>query len=97
MKKCFRCGTPWESSGLRPGREETCLSCGADLHVCRNCVAYDPCAAGTCREPRAEKVFEKEKRNFCEWFQFRETSSENFHGKTADENRKKQWDDLFSI
>jgi hypothetical protein len=41
-----------------------------ELRVCLNCVRHDPRAAYECREPRAEPVLEKDRANFCEWFDF---------------------------
>jgi hypothetical protein len=35
-----------------------------------NCVRHDPRAAYECREPRAEPVPDKDRANFCEWFDF---------------------------
>ncbi|MBI5166313.1 MAG: hypothetical protein HY998_01045 [candidate division NC10 bacterium] len=55
------------------GREETCPFCGYDLHCCLNCRFYDENAHNKCREPAAEWVPDKEKRNFCEYFEFRES------------------------
>jgi len=53
------------------GRTETCDGCGADLHVCRNCDFYDTAAYNACRESRAERVLEKDRSNFCDWFRGR--------------------------
>jgi hypothetical protein len=39
--------------------------------VCLNCVFYDPKAAQQCRERRADPVGEKDRANYCEWFDFR--------------------------
>ena len=46
----------------------SCSSCGADLHVCRNCSHHDPAAYNECREPQAERVGERERANRCDWF-----------------------------
>ncbi len=73
MKICFSC-KGLVTSGARPGRSETCDSCGASLKACLNCVFYDSSSAGACREPSAERVVEKEKANFCEFFAFRESA-----------------------
>ena len=70
MKRvCFQCGE--EFTGARqPGRSETCDRCRADLRVCRNCTHHDRTAAYECRERRADPVAEKERGNFCEYFEF---------------------------
>lgn len=66
---CWHCGA--DISGLpQPlGRRAECLSCHAELHVCRMCRHYDPGKAKQCREPMAEEVKDKTRANFCEWFQ----------------------------
>lgn len=33
------------------------------------CVQFDPAALGQCREEEAEEVRDKERVNFCEWFE----------------------------
>lgn len=55
------------------GRREVCSGCGKDLHVCRNCRFYDPQAYNACREPQAERVIDKDRSNFCDYFVFQET------------------------
>jgi len=52
------------------GRQESCPSCGADLHVCLNCSFYSPGAYNECREPQAERVVDKKRSNFCDFFTF---------------------------
>ena len=46
-----------------------CERCGADLHVCFNCISYDPEVAYQCRDRRAEEVADKDRANFCEYFE----------------------------
>ena len=52
----------------RIGRRDTCTACGADLHSCRGCRFYDAAAYNACAEPQAERVLDKERGNFCDWF-----------------------------
>ena len=52
-----------------PGRIETCQNCGADLHACLNCASYDKKVAYQCRDRRAEEVADKDRANFCEYFE----------------------------
>ena len=47
---------------------EECPHCKADLHVCFNCRFYDESAYNECRESSAEKVEDKERNNYCEYF-----------------------------
>lgn len=68
-RHCHQCGTEYTLTG-QPGRSESCEKCRADLHVCRNCISYDPRVAQQCRDRRAELVAETHMANFCEWFEF---------------------------
>ncbi len=64
---CFHCGTKHTTSSP-PGRSETCDGCGTDLHVCFNCRHYDASSYNECREPVAERVVDKDRRNFCDYY-----------------------------
>jgi hypothetical protein len=52
----------------RIGRRDTCPQCGVDLHSCRQCRFHDPRAYNECSEPQAERVLDKDRGNFCEYF-----------------------------
>ena len=69
MKRCYHCGHEFDD-GARAGREEVCPDCGGDVHVCRNCAFFDPAAYNQCRETQAERVLDKERSNFCDFFRF---------------------------
>ncbi|MCL2472977.1 MAG: hypothetical protein FWF26_04795 [Treponema sp.] len=61
---CWYCGTPIDDP--EPiGRSLRCLECGKDLRSCRNCRHYLP---GSCAESQAEKPYEQDRANFCDWF-----------------------------
>lgn len=51
------------------GFREECPHCGQDAHVCKNCEFYDQGSYNDCRETSAEVVREKERANFCDFFQ----------------------------
>jgi hypothetical protein len=74
MKKCHAC-----SKGLEiktpVGRRESCPFCGSDLHCCLNCVFYAMGNYNDCREPQAERVIEKNRGNFCDFFVFRDAET----------------------
>jgi len=91
---CFHCGEKLESSGSGNfGRNETCPKCNSDLHVCLNCKHYDLQSYNYCREEQAERVLEKDRRNFCEYFS---PGTQQVSAKTTDrENARKKLDDLF--
>ena len=52
----------------RIGRRDACPHCHAELHACRQCRFYDPQVADACREPQAERVTDKARANFCDYF-----------------------------
>ncbi len=92
MTTCHRCGRAREGSGP-VGRTETCDGCGADLHVCRNCDFFDPAAYNECRESRAERVLEKDRANFCDWFRGKQAAREK--GTADQDTARKKLDSLF--
>jgi hypothetical protein len=67
MSACTFCGTSLDPK-MRIVRDTTCSGCGRDLHACVQCRHYDPHAHNKCREPQAEWVTERERRNFCDYF-----------------------------
>jgi hypothetical protein len=76
MKTCHACRKQ-QVIERKAGRSETCPHCGADLHVCLNCCFYNPGAYNECREPQAERVVEKKRSNFCDFFHFADGSLGN--------------------
>jgi hypothetical protein len=68
-KHCFNCGHKWILA-TAPGRRDTCEDCDTDFRCCRNCIHHDPVVAHQCRERRAEPVQEKDRANYCEYFDF---------------------------
>ncbi len=79
--KCWNCGTEIDTRE-RVEFRAACPSCDRALHACRNCKHYDPGYYNQCRETAAERVVDKERANFCEYFapgsgsaQLRSTSS----------------------
>ena len=89
MKVCFKCGTTVELEKV--GRRDECLRCGNDLRVCLNCAFYDAARANACMEPQAERVQEKDKANYCDFFRFKETTQK----KSGKAEAEKRWEELF--
>ncbi|MFQ6078516.1 MAG: hypothetical protein ACE5NJ_05195 [Thermodesulfobacteriota bacterium] len=85
---CYKCGTEIRLSG-RPSRQDTCPKCAAYVHCCRNCRFYDPNAHNQCREPQAEWVRDREKANFCEYFEAGEVMQIPADKSRKEEARKK--------
>ncbi len=93
MRVCYKCRKGQNSDGT-VGRRDTCPSCGSDLHVCLNCRFYDPGSYNDCREPQAERVVEKDRSNFCDYFAFGDSVSGG-GVKQEDLDPKGKLDDLF--
>jgi hypothetical protein len=73
MVACHACGAELDLGvGNIAGRGDSCPSCRAALHACRNCRAYDDAASHGCREPQAEPPNDKEAANFCDLFVYRQ-------------------------
>jgi len=64
---CHACSVAFEYEGILP-RASACTGCGADLRCCLNCTFYDPGVYNDCGEPSADRVLEKDRANFCDYF-----------------------------
>jgi hypothetical protein len=64
---CWNCAAETDTRE-RVEFRASCPSCGRALHACRNCKHYDPQYYNQCRETQAERVVDKERANFCEFF-----------------------------
>jgi hypothetical protein len=93
MKSCHACLKGLEIK-TPVGRREICPFCGSDLHCCLNCVHYYIGSYNDCREPQAEKVIEKNRSNFCDFFVFRDAET-NCKGKDFGESKKTKIESLF--
>jgi len=90
MRVCQACNAKVEQKFV--GRQDEC-ACGADLHVCLNCRFYDERMSRSCREPQAEPPREKDRANFCDYFEFDESGGRQ---ATADADAAKAaFDALF--
>jgi hypothetical protein len=93
MKNCHACGTPWDSSpGSQPGKDETCVKCGADMHCCLNCRLFDR-SSYQCTSRTTEPIRDKDRQNRCEEFQIGATNLGR-EEKSVDDMQKK-WNDFF--
>ncbi len=92
MKRCFFCKKEVVIEGKVMFRD-TCPSCGRDLHICMNCRFYDENYYNKCREPRAEWVSDREKSNYCEYFEFKDSG--DGAGDREKEEAIKKWKKLF--
>ncbi len=65
---CWKCGKSVPDVILPLSRREECPHCRAELCVCMQCEHYDARTANQCREERAERVSDKQRANFCDYF-----------------------------
>lgn len=76
--KCYKCGAQIEfESGKDIGRSEECTSCYSSIRCCLMCKFYDKNSYNECKEPTADRVVEKEKANFCDFFKLGISSASN--------------------
>jgi hypothetical protein len=93
MAECYKCGNSF-AEGYKPGRQDVCPNCNAAVHCCLNCRFYDETAHNKCSEPQSEWVSDKEKGNFCHFFQLREKALSKEYQKESEKARKK-WESLW--
>lgn len=91
MKTCHKCNNKI-AEDFFAGRQTQCPSCGADLHCCLNCSFYEIGAYNDCRESQAERVLDKSRSNFCDFFKFRQTTK---NSNTVDSRAKDKLETLF--
>lgn len=94
---CWSCGT---TTGIKGSvtRHEQCEKCLADLRCCRGCRHFDPTRRGQCRENIDHRIGNKEKANFCDFFQVRQVfkTAGGMKARVDDkESRRAAFDDLF--
>jgi len=82
-----------------PGFNETCESCGKDLHVCLNCRFYKQGLRWDCAETVEQPVSDKEARNYCDYYQtnplFFDATKGRSDARSAAEKARGDLDRLF--
>ncbi len=94
---CWSCGKPTGITQM-VHRADECESCLAMLRCCRGCRHFDPSRRRQCRETIDSLVKDKEKGNFCDFFQMRNVIKGPggiTTQKDDKETRKDNFDDLF--
>jgi hypothetical protein len=86
---CHACGEANELVS-KPGRRDDCARCGQELRCCLQCRLFDE--ATDCREPQADVPREKDRANFCEFFEPGEVAP---RGPSQEEKAKAAFDALF--
>ena len=89
---CWSCGTHLCASDYQ--REGECPKCRKQTHVCRNCRFYQPGRPNDCQEPVAEPVRDKDRANFCDYF---EPGSDTYRPDADPERLRAAAEDLFNI
>ena len=89
MKRCHKCGAAVLIEKV--SRRDECETCHSDLRVCLNCRFYDRSKANECYEPQVEPVKEKDRSNYCDFFEFREEGRRESGRADAEQ----LWKDLF--
>jgi len=87
---CWHCGADLGKHDY--GRETNCTDCGKPARVCRNCRWYDPSRTNECQEPVAERVMDKTRANYCEYF---EAAIRTGSDGTEPDKMRQAADDLF--
>ncbi len=99
MRICHHCGRELQLSSAKVERTAGCPFCHSDLKCCLNCRLHDPGANNQCREPQAEWQSDKDKANFCEFFEYREisvlTQPGLARGQTSETRARDAFDALF--
>ena len=65
--ECAFCNNDIKIKG-KISRQDTCPHCHHDLRCCKQCKFYDPNAYNECKEVSAERIIDKERSNFCDFF-----------------------------
>jgi len=91
---CWKCGATLTDQPRPLMRLAECASCRADLHVCRLCEFYDTRVAKACREPLTEEVQDKQRANFCGYFQMK-AGAYRVEDEAASRNVRAKLEDLF--
>lgn len=90
---CFSCGAELEVPHGVVGRNHTCDKCTADVRCCYNCAFYDKNAYNECHESQAERVVDKNRANFCDFFSLGKGGKSS--AGSSREDALKKLDDLF--
>lgn len=66
---CYKCNKNNEvPTHYRISRKEECNHCSASLYCCKMCIHYDVNHYNECKEINAERVLDKGKMNYCDYF-----------------------------
>lgn len=89
---CWHCGHTLVAVDYQ--REGECPQCRRQTHVCRNCRFFEPGRPNDCQEPVADPVSDKQRANFCGYF---EPSADAYRAAADPERLRAAADDLFDL
>lgn len=73
---CYKCNAELEFESIENiARSESCPKCLTSIRCCSMCNFYDNNSYNECRESSAERIVDKEKPNFCDFFKIRNGKS----------------------
>jgi hypothetical protein len=96
--KCNACGQLRHSLGELTN-EDVCLKCGADMHTCGNCRAFDTTTTWECRENIPARISGKQTRNACAFFSpkiVRDLAADKGRVPQTPDDARKAFDALFN-
>lgn len=88
---CYQCGKTIPLLSGTIHRSDDCPYCRVSLRCCKMCKFYDVHSYNECRETVAERIVEKEKANFCDFFSPGSPANPN----DAKESAQKAFEALF--
>jgi hypothetical protein len=89
---CYHCHKKIPVFGpIKIARTEECPYCSTSLHCCKMCKFFDSTVYNECLESNAERIVDKEKANFCDYFNLSSGTS----NKASREDLLKSADSLF--
>ena len=94
---CHNCGREIKLI-TKVARTEECPNCKADMHCCKNCRFFDPGRNNQCTETQAEYVRQKDRANFCDYFEPSNRVPLTTRGSSTSAPKndvRKAFDDLF--
>jgi predicted RNA-binding Zn-ribbon protein involved in translation (DUF1610 family) len=95
MSACHFCGGALDPK-MRIVKDTVCPHCGRDLHACVQCRHYDRHAHNQCREPNAEWVTDRERRNFCDYYALSPAGGKGAGVPDREKAARSKLDGLFS-
>lgn len=95
MYKCIKCSNEISITETKSiPRNTSCDNCTTDIRSCIFCRFYDQSKHNECSEPSADRVVDKEKANFCDYYEF--NTSQKVLGKNNNKSDAlKKLADLF--